>query len=100
MRRYMAAMINEGANVVHQRIALRPLDVDVHAIPARKTEPEHLHLDVRYLVVASDPEALLHDPHESSGAQWLAWDEALERVGGEAPLRRLLEKARAVVRAG
>jgi 3-hydroxyacyl-CoA dehydrogenase len=29
MRRYMAAMINEGANVVHQRIALRPLDVDV-----------------------------------------------------------------------
>jgi 3-hydroxyacyl-CoA dehydrogenase len=29
MRRYMAAMINEGANVVHQKIALRPLDVDV-----------------------------------------------------------------------
>jgi len=29
IRRYMAAMINEGANVVHQRIALRPLDVDV-----------------------------------------------------------------------
>lgn len=29
MRRYMAAMINEGANVVQQGIALRPLDVDV-----------------------------------------------------------------------
>jgi len=29
IRRYMAAMINEGANVIHQRIALRPLDVDV-----------------------------------------------------------------------
>ncbi|HEY1230147.1 MAG TPA: 3-hydroxyacyl-CoA dehydrogenase NAD-binding domain-containing protein, partial [Ramlibacter sp.] len=29
MRRYMAAMVNEGANVVHERIALRPLDVDV-----------------------------------------------------------------------
>jgi len=27
--RYMAAMVNEGANVVHQGIALRPLDVDV-----------------------------------------------------------------------
>ena len=25
----MAAMINEGANVVHEGIALRPLDVDV-----------------------------------------------------------------------
>ncbi len=29
MRRYMAAMINEGANVVREGIALRPLDVDV-----------------------------------------------------------------------
>jgi 3-hydroxyacyl-CoA dehydrogenase len=29
MRRYLAAMINEAANVVHQGIALRPLDVDI-----------------------------------------------------------------------
>ncbi len=29
MPRYMAAMVNEGANVVHEGIALRPLDVDV-----------------------------------------------------------------------
>ncbi|HEY2021325.1 3-hydroxyacyl-CoA dehydrogenase NAD-binding domain-containing protein [Paraburkholderia sp.] len=29
IRRCMAAMINEGANVVHEHIALRPLDVDV-----------------------------------------------------------------------
>jgi 3-hydroxyacyl-CoA dehydrogenase len=29
VRRYMAAMINEGANVAHEGIALRPLDVDV-----------------------------------------------------------------------
>ncbi|MGF6772682.1 3-hydroxyacyl-CoA dehydrogenase [Paraburkholderia sp. GAS199] len=29
IRRYMAAMINEGANVVYEGIALRPLDVDV-----------------------------------------------------------------------
>ena len=29
MRRYMAAMANEGANVVHEGSALRPLDVDV-----------------------------------------------------------------------
>ncbi len=28
-RRYFAAMINEGANVIHEGIALRPLDVDV-----------------------------------------------------------------------
>jgi 3-hydroxyacyl-CoA dehydrogenase len=29
VRRTMAAMVNEGANVVHEGIALRPLDVDV-----------------------------------------------------------------------
>lgn len=29
IRRYLAAMINEAANVVHEGIALRPLDVDV-----------------------------------------------------------------------
>lgn len=32
LRRYLAAMINEGANVVQQGIALRPLDVDVALI--------------------------------------------------------------------
>jgi len=32
VRRYLAAMINEGANVIHERIALRPLDVDVTLI--------------------------------------------------------------------
>ena len=29
VRRYLAAMVNEGANVVAEQIALRPLDVDV-----------------------------------------------------------------------
>ena len=29
MRRYMAAVINESANVLHDKIALRPLDIDV-----------------------------------------------------------------------
>jgi 8-oxo-dGTP pyrophosphatase MutT (NUDIX family) len=29
-----------------------PIDVDIHVIPARPGEPEHLHLDTRFLVVA------------------------------------------------
>lgn len=82
-----------GCEVTLHPTAPRPLDVDVHVIPARKTEPEHRHLDVRYLVVARNPDALAHDPNESHGAAWLSWDEALERCD-EAPLRRLLEKAR------
>lgn len=82
-----------GCDVALHATAPRPLDVDVHTIPARKTEPEHSHLDVRYLVVAANPDALAFDPHESHGAQWLSWDDALARAD-EAPLRRLLGKAR------
>jgi 3-hydroxyacyl-CoA dehydrogenase len=46
VRRYMAAMINEGANVIHERIALRPLDVDVTLVngfgfPAYRGGPMH-----------------------------------------------------------
>lgn len=47
MRRYLAAMINEGADVVHQKIALRPLDVDVvmlngYGFPRHRGGPLHL----------------------------------------------------------
>ena len=46
MRRYLAAMINEGANVVNQKIALRPLDVDVtfvhgYGFPRYRGGPMH-----------------------------------------------------------
>lgn len=75
--------------------APRPLDVDVHRIPARGSEPEHQHLDVRFLVVARDPAALAHDPHEAHGAQWLPWNEALSRAD-EPALVRLLTRARAI----
>ncbi|MGQ0508146.1 MAG: NUDIX hydrolase [Myxococcaceae bacterium] len=72
----------------------QPLDVDLHMIPARKNEPEHAHLDVRFLVVAENPEAMAYDPNESFGAKWLSWDEALARADEE-PLHRLLRKAKA-----
>lgn len=32
----------------------RPVDLDVHPIPARPGEPRHLHLDVRFIVHAPD----------------------------------------------
>ena len=46
LRRYLAAMINEGANVVQERIALRPLDVDVvmlhgYGFPRHRGGPMH-----------------------------------------------------------
>ncbi|WP_010101346.1 3-hydroxyacyl-CoA dehydrogenase, partial [Burkholderia oklahomensis] len=46
IRRYLAAMINEGANVVHEKIALRPLDVDAvflhgYGFPRYRGGPMH-----------------------------------------------------------
>jgi 8-oxo-dGTP pyrophosphatase MutT (NUDIX family) len=76
--------------------APRPLDVDVHDIPARGAEPAHQHLDLRYLVVA--PQAATVSPQlaELREIRWVAWDEtaALDPDHG---LRRALVKARALV---
>jgi 8-oxo-dGTP pyrophosphatase MutT (NUDIX family) len=69
--------------------APRPFDVDIHEIPERPDEPAHLHLDLRYLVVADGGEP-------AEGAQWLSFDDALAGAD-EAPLRRLLQKARRLV---
>ncbi len=81
-----------GCDVTPHAYAVSPLDVDVHVIPARPGEPEHRHLDVRFLLVANNPEALRFDPGESSGARWLTWEDALA-LADEAPLLRLLQKA-------
>jgi len=35
-----------------------PFDLDIHLIPARKSEPEHEHHDIRFLLVASGAEEL------------------------------------------
>ncbi|MGE8472154.1 MAG: 3-hydroxyacyl-CoA dehydrogenase NAD-binding domain-containing protein [Paraburkholderia hospita] len=71
VRRYMAAMINEGANVIHERIALRPLDVDVTLIngfgfPAYRGGPMH------YADTISLP-ALLADIREFEKQDPLFW---------------------------
>jgi len=47
-----------------------PLDLDVHAIPARGAEPAHLHYDVRFLLLADPREALVVSD-ESHALRWL-----------------------------
>ncbi len=84
----------EGLGLHHS--APRPLDVDVHAIPARGAEPAHAHLDLRYLVVAPEGAALAPDLAELSAIRWLAWDET-DALGLDRGLRRALAKARAIV---
>jgi 8-oxo-dGTP pyrophosphatase MutT (NUDIX family) len=50
-----------------------PVDLDIHEIPAGN-DPAHLHLDVRFLVVAP-PGAVVVGNHESQDLRWVAPDE-------------------------
>jgi 8-oxo-dGTP pyrophosphatase MutT (NUDIX family) len=84
--------------LLHPR-APAPLDVDVHAIPARKDEPAHQHLDLRYLVIAPDDAPLAPAPGETGAVRWFAWEE-LEGLDLDRGLRRALGKARRIVRPG
>ncbi len=73
--------------------APRPLDVDVHRIPARPGEPEHDHLDLRYLVVVPDGQPLTRNALESNDLRWFSWSD-LPGLGLDAGLTRGLAKAR------
>ena len=77
--------------------APRPLDVDVHDVPAHGDEPAHEHLDLRYLVVAPKGARISPALAELHELRWVGWDEvdALEPDHG---LRRALAKASALVR--
>jgi len=77
--------------------APRPLDVDVHDIPARAGEPAHEHLDLRYLVVAPEGATVAPDLAELHEIRWVPWDE-VDALGPDHGLRRALAKARAVVK--
>ncbi|HZH03370.1 MAG TPA: NUDIX domain-containing protein [Myxococcaceae bacterium] len=70
-----------------------PVHLDVHEFPAHSGEPAHQHLDVRFVMVAQNPDALRHDPAESHDARWFTFGEGLERAGDES-VRSLMRKAR------
>jgi 8-oxo-dGTP pyrophosphatase MutT (NUDIX family) len=74
-------------------LAPRPLDVDVHDIPARRDEPAHQHLDLRYLVVAPAGARIARQVEETNDLRWFGWDEAFA-LDLDAGLKRLLGKAR------
>lgn len=78
------------------KAAPRPLDVDVHDIPARASEPAHEHLDLRYLVMAPDGALVAPDLAELHEIRWVPWDE-VEALSPDRGLRRALAKARAIV---
>jgi 8-oxo-dGTP pyrophosphatase MutT (NUDIX family) len=75
---------------------IRPLsesvfDVDVHPIPARGTEPRHLHYDVRFLLEADDAAPLVI----SSESKDLAWVDLsnIGRYSSEGSISRMAAKS-------
>jgi 8-oxo-dGTP pyrophosphatase MutT (NUDIX family) len=73
--------------------APRPLDVDVHEIPARGGERAHQHLDLRYLVLAPAASTLRRAEAEASELRWFGWHE-LPALRLDPGLYRALAKAR------
>ncbi|MFN7669997.1 MAG: NUDIX hydrolase [Planctomycetota bacterium] len=71
--------------------ALVPLDLDVHAIPARGDEPEHLHWDVRFWLRATRGQQLAIS-EESNDLRWFTPAE-VSAVTGEDSVLRMLRKA-------
>ncbi|MFN0244483.1 MAG: NUDIX hydrolase [Planctomycetota bacterium] len=68
-----------------------PIDLDIHVIPARKDEPEHLHLDTRFVVVAPDG-ATLRISEESLELAWFTRGE-LAAIETDDSVRRLFALA-------
>jgi 8-oxo-dGTP pyrophosphatase MutT (NUDIX family) len=72
------------------RSALFPFDCDIHLIPARGSEPEHSHYDLRYLLLADDAEPL-QITAESKALRWLSLTEA-RRLTQERSMLRQFDK--------
>ncbi len=67
-------------------------DCDVHAIPARKTEPEHFHYDVRFLFEADDTEPLVLS-EESKELAWVALEDVASLESDESVMRMVAKTA-------
>lgn len=80
--------------------APRPFDVDIHVIPARKLDPAHEHLDLRYLFVAHPSEPLSVEPSDAPSTTisapsllWFDTDAALA-MDLDPGLKRMIRKAK------
>lgn len=73
---------------------LVPFDVDIHEIPARKSEPEHKHFDIRFLFVADDKAPFVVSD-ESNDLKWFSLAEARE-ANDEMSMLRQYDKLEAL----
>jgi 8-oxo-dGTP pyrophosphatase MutT (NUDIX family) len=81
--------VREETGLDGRLVKERPVHLDVHAIPERRDMPAHLHLDVRFLVVADGE---LSASEESHAVRWCSFDEAVAL--GDASVARLVVASR------
>lgn len=80
----------EEVGIAGLQVCEPAIDLDIHEIPERGDEPAHLHLDVRFLVLAP-PGAAPTINHESFEARWVTLDDP-DGLIASAELRRLVDK--------
>jgi len=83
----------ETGLTVLEALEPQPIDVDVHAYPARAGEPAHLHFDVRFAFRAAD--ARLRPNDEVREARWVGFGD-LATLGAD---RSILRPAGKLLRA-
>jgi NUDIX domain len=86
------AEAQEESGMMRFQVAERPLDLDIHPIPAHGGEPAHLHLDVRFLMCAEPGQSVIRSA-ESLDLDWFPVA-ALSSVTSEVSVLRLQDKAR------
>ncbi len=84
------AEATEETGIDGLRVLEPAIDLDVHSIPARAGEPAHLHLDVRFLVVAP-PGCEPDGNHESHELAW--WRPGAPGARPDRSTQRLLARA-------
>lgn len=84
--------LREETGLVEPALVIdRPFDLDIHAIPARKGDPQHLHLDVRYLWRAPRWEICAGD--DAQQARWVPLGEVAALESDASVLRAVAKLA-------
>lgn len=82
----------EETGLACRAVAPGIFDLDIHPIPARAQEAEHLHYDVRFLLETA-PGARPEASSESNAVRWFSLDE-IAAIGCGPSIDRMVEKTR------
>lgn len=85
----------EESGIDGLRVLAPAVDLDIHAVDHGDPLGVHLHLDLRFVVIAP-PGAVESGNHESLALRWVSWEELPDAVD-EAGILRLAGAARAAL---